>query len=551
MTDEPIDRSKLHPLDRARYGARDFVRDYALVLLAAAGAMLLAYGFAVTTFSISIDEEARFLADRTSIWFGQGRPVIALVKFVIGDTLPLPFYSLALSLVFLFVGGVLWAFLFSHVTNFRTRRRAGVLVFLVVFLTIPVNAYWLTFGTLNIASALAVIWSAAGAWCAWLWGVEGRGRPYFWGSVAFVFLAAGTYQAFAVAALAGVLIAQLVGLLTRKANAEVGTAAAIRQTAWLVAPIVVVLGLALVVNFFLVDRGGYTEDTYIAWGTAGVRSILTRLGAEVVDYLTGTGFVGGWVLVPTVIAAVILLGSVIWRGWQRRSFYPVVLLLVIFALPFALSLALGTPLPNRAMHALPLVAGATWLLLALVVRHGRVLTAGLLGMALLFAIWNGSIVTRLFVSEQFTYEADLRTATQIMERIEQQGWDGERIPLVVVGQRIGGPGEHVAVDETFGRGFFWRSQGLRAPTFMQVFGFPVMVPDADQRAAGAAIAAAMPDWPASGSVLLEDGYAVVRFSEPEIRPALRPSAVDGCSLTPISYVSLVSCGDGDEDEAHL
>jgi len=187
---------------------------------------------------------------------------------------------------------------------------------------------------------------------------------------------------------------------------------------------------------------------------------------------------------------------------------------IIFALPFALSAMLGTPLPNRALKALPLVAAGVWMLLALVLPHGRALTAGLLAVAMVFAVWNGSIVTRLFVSEQLTYEADLRIATQIVERLEQGGWNGEPIPLVVVGRRQGGPAERLAVDETFGNGFFWRSQGLRAPGFMQAFGFPVRVPSVEERAAGAEAAEDMPGWPAHGSVQVEDGVAIVKFSDP-------------------------------------
>ncbi|MEA2025631.1 MAG: glucosyltransferase domain-containing protein [Chloroflexota bacterium] len=511
------ERDELSLLDEAR----DFFRDNALVLLAAAGAMLLAYGFALTTFSVSIDEETRFLGDRTGVWFEQGRPVIAMVKFVLGDTLPLPFYSLALSLAFLYVGGVLWVLLFGHVARLESRRRAGMLAFLVVFLTLPVNAYYLTFGTLNIESSLAVIWSAAGAWCTWLWAVERRGWPWLVGAIAFVFLAVGTYQAYAFAALAGVLIAQLIHLLTTTEDDQPRLSVALRQTARLIAPIVVVLGLAVVVNYVLVDRGGYTEETFIAWGDAGVRAILGRLRDEIGSYLTGTGFVGGWVLIPTVIAAIALIAAVVVRAWRRHSWYPVLLLLIILLLPFALSAALGTPLPNRALKALPLVAGGIWLLLALVVPHGRALTAGLLGAAIIFAIWNGSIVTRLFVSEQLTYEADLRTSSQIMERLERAGWDGERVPLVVVGRRMGGPAERIAVDETFGGGFFWRSGGLRAPGFMQAFGFPVMVPNAEERAAGAAAAEDMPDWPAHGSVVLEDGVAIVKFGDPPTRASTR------------------------------
>ena len=64
--------------------------------------MVLAYGFAATSFSLSIDEDTAFYVDWTNNWIRQGRPAIPLIKFVIGDTLSLPFFNLALALAILF-----------------------------------------------------------------------------------------------------------------------------------------------------------------------------------------------------------------------------------------------------------------------------------------------------------------------------------------------------------------------------------------------------------------------------------------------------------------
>ena len=49
---------------------------------------------------------------------------------------------------------------------------------------------------------------------------------------------------------------------------------------------------------------------------------------------------------------------------------------------------------------------------------------------------------------------------------------------------------------------------------MTVLGYPIDTATSAQRQAGLARARSMPVWPAEGSVVLEDGFFVVRFPDP-------------------------------------
>jgi hypothetical protein len=500
-------------IDAALDRTTAFIRSNAVVLVTAAGAMILAYGFALTSFSLSVDEEVRFLDDSPSVWVDQGRPVIALLKVVLADLLPLPFMNLGLALLALFASAVLWAALFVRAWG-REGHGPGLLMFLIVFTTLPLNAYYLHFNTFNVEVSLGLVWAAGSAWLAWSWAVDGRGRAHAAASVGLALLAVGTYQNLAFAIIAGVLMAQLVRLLARKGpEGPRPTLRATERSLRLAGPAVVALVLGAAFNLIFVARGGYTES-FIAWGVDDPIRIVGRLARSVLHYVAGLGFEGGWVLIPSVVAAAAVLVLVV--RWCLRAgwWFPLALLIVVGYAPFALSSALGTPLPNRAMQALPLVAAGMWLLLAMLLEGRRWMMMALIVMAGLFAVWNAGITTRLFLTEKMTYETDRVIATRIAERLAQAGWDGQPLPIVAVGSRPHGALEGTAVSETFGGSFFNWDQGLRTSVFMTVLGYPLRYPGPEHVEAGLARSQSMPVWPAAGSVIIEDGLVVVKLSEP-------------------------------------
>ena len=60
-------------------------------------------------------------------------------------------------------------------------------------------------------------------------------------------------------------------------------------------------------------------------------------------------------------------------------------------------------------------------------------------------------------------------------------------------------------------------QGQRTSFFMRAIGYPFSYPSPEQIDAAIARGWSMPSWPSAGSVVFEDGVAIVRFSEPEER----------------------------------
>lgn len=496
---------------------REMVRTHALVLGLVVLAMVLAYGYAATTFAISIDEDNSALGlDWTPRWLEQGRPVIPLVKLVLADTIVLPFFDMALALVLLLVAGVLWAAVFLRAARPGHVGAAGLLLFLVVFTTMPVNAYYLAFDTFNVEVSLAWASAAASVWLAWRWAAEDGGPVALAGSSALGAVAMLTYQDFTVVVVAGVVIAQLADLLGRPAGTAPGTRAAIRRSAILAIPVAVALAITAVVSLILVERDGQVVGQFV-WGTFDAASLIGQLTARMRGFALGDGFPGGWVLQPTIAAGVVLVAIVAFRGLRDRRWYPLALLLVMGITPFGLAIAIGQPLPVRAMQTLVLVSAGVWLLVAVLLSPYRFWALGpvLLVMAALFAVWHGGIVTRSFVSEHQTYEADRAIAREIGERLVRAGWDpAAPTAIVTIGQREQGPLETFAAHELIGFSLFNDVDGRRSAGVMRMLGYPLRHATAEETTAARERARTMPDWPAAGSVVLVDGVAVVRFSGP-------------------------------------
>ncbi len=277
-------------------------------------------------------------------------------------------------------------------------------------------------------------------------------------------------------------------------------------------PVLVAAAVSAVIAFAAL-RGSEWHQSLIGWGSESIAAIVQELVSWIASYAIGEGFVGGWVLLPTVAAAVALLGVMVYRAAQGHGWWPIVVLLALLATPFSLGLALGGEQMNRTMQVLPWVAGSVWLLLALALPARRALVGVLLAAGVLLTVWHSSVTGRLFWTEHTTYENDRIIAAAIVERLAADGWDGEQVPIVSVGRRPVTPIEDHADDENIGMSLFNSGGGVRTAPFMITLGYPLWFATAEERALAHDHAQMMPSWPAGGSVVLHEGVAIVKFSD--------------------------------------
>lgn len=492
--------------------ARRFLRANWVPFVAAALAVVFSYGLLLTSASLSEDDELGAYSQGTGPQIGHGRYMAALIQAATNDLLPIPWFEPALALTAMLVAAGLFAFLILRAAGRTERQGIAVFLFLMVALTLPVNAYFMTFVTLAVPIGVGLILAALSAWLVWLWAVDGWRSTNVLAGVVFAVLASSVYQSLVFVPLAAVVAAQLGAIISRDPGTARADREELRRSLRLVLPLLAAVAISAVIAFAAL-RGSGWHSGMLRWGSDPPADILADLVSWIASYTIGDGFVGGWVLIPAILAAAVLVGVVVDRALKGAGWWPVLLAVSLILAPFALGVALGGEQLIRTMQVLPLVAGSVWLLVALALPPRRPVVGALIGAAVLLTIWHASINGRLFWAELTTYENDRLIAAAIVERLAADGWDGETIPIVSVGRRSPTPIEDHADDEAIGRSLFSTGGGLRTPPLMITLGYPLWFATPEERAAAHEHARTMPDWPADGSVVLKDDIAIVRFSD--------------------------------------
>lgn len=492
-----------------------FLRVHRWPIALSVGAALLAHGVALTSASLSLDDELQVILPRIT-GFSIGRPTMALVKAFSQDLMPLPFWNTALALILLLAAGIAFAFLVLRAAHRSSDHRAAITVFLIVFLTLPLTAFWLRWGESAIAYAFGLLIAALAALFSWLWVTEGWGRNAALASAAAAFFVVTTYQSQIFVAVAGALAADL-ALELREGRTPVRLRERALFSVKLQVPLIVGGFLGAIVTARLVwdeNWGSGYHASFLAWGTEDPNVLVRALMQQVTDYATGEGFFGGWVLIPTLVVAAALMVHLVWRALHGAGWWGIVLFTGMLLSPFGASMLLGTALLPRSMQAMPLVAGAVWVLWALTFARVAARRVVLVSAALVLTVWHSSVTSRLYYVELTTYETDRSIASAIVERLATRGWDGAPVPLVTVGARRPTLIEDIDNADAFGYPLFNElGRGARSIPFMAAMGFSFDYPTNDDRAKALKIAEEMPDWPADGAVVLRDGLAIVRFAQ--------------------------------------
>ncbi len=476
-------------------------------------AAMLSYGFAATNFSLSIDEEVHLLYNLNSAWTEQGRWGITLTNFILRTTFPLPFFNPLLAVILLCVTALVWCFVFSRVTNGKLAASPWLKLFAVSYVTLPCNAYFLSFNTYNVDLALGCLFTAAFTLFAFSWAIERYGWTNLVVASLCAMMAIALYQSFLFVCATGVLVAFLLYLETLPSPDRPAGATPFRTLSYFFLPLVTGYALYWIVDAIVAPVKSYV-DTFFNWGTLDTSFILGWLWSAIVALFRGQGFLGGQMVLPLIAAGTVALAIFIWRAVRCGEVIQLLLFLGILLSPFFLWFALGTPMPRRTQHVLPLAYSAIILILALKLRfqdRWRVLAAVI---TVLVIIWNGQANTRIFLSEYLSFKRDENIANDIASRLSQAGWTGTSAPLVVIGTHSTTPARYLMKSETIGGSFFEWDSGSRAPGFMSVLGYPFVSPNAAQRKTALELSASLPDWPQPGSVRFVDGLAIVKMGPP-------------------------------------
>jgi hypothetical protein len=134
-------------------------------------ATLLSYGFALTNYSIGIDDEVtqRFTNENLNVRMGRWGDIV--IRLIFGQTIYLPGWYDFFGVLFLVIGVVLWLYVFETYTNKKYDSIASI-IFICIFISFPYLATTHLFMISVTGSGILMITSAASANLFLLWLVK-------------------------------------------------------------------------------------------------------------------------------------------------------------------------------------------------------------------------------------------------------------------------------------------------------------------------------------------------------------------------------------------
>jgi len=514
--------SNQHKLNIENISDAVFIR---LLVAFAIVVALLTYGYEITNFSLSIDEEIHsFDAGNWRVWISQGRWGMGVLVYLFPHVLSIiPFLPTFLFAIGLGLSAVMFSTIF-------TGSREGGIVFTGIFVTSPIWLHIGEFNTLSWGFALGLMVTALATRYVNAGGIKNSVIA----GVCISFSLA-VYQALFIFYLTVVLLICIKKewhLVANRNSNFFGRNIPIFSDAFKSLIVAVVIYFSMN-HFFMYLSGSsliYLNNfvNLSAYTNAGGEAALMRVFNQTKGLLLGTD--------PTFLGAGIGIASLVlfWIGLLFAlknlfdsgitiitKMYVAVLSIGVILLAMSLILLSAGNIPTRALIAFPLLYAVLSALTFTYKKGQRILW--LIFSAALFT--NIYIATSLFYADHVARQRDLVMATRLIDRIEDVGRGpfGGKIPLVVVGQwqhELGGPALRV---EIFGDSFFEHDGGnpYRIAAYLRLLGCRGLVPLPITEIRDELKEIQLrPSWPAQEAVFRTELAVIVKLSEPTYQQGL-------------------------------
>ena len=119
---------------------------------------ILSYGYEITNFTLSIDEEIWMFRDLKTIcrgWIGDGRWGISLLKLVIPSSDVLPFWNSFVSILIMVVTDILLCKIYSDLGI----KKNAIFAFAILFISSPIISYVLYFSTFSVEVSIGYLFA--------------------------------------------------------------------------------------------------------------------------------------------------------------------------------------------------------------------------------------------------------------------------------------------------------------------------------------------------------------------------------------------------------
>jgi hypothetical protein len=473
---------------------------------------LSGYGFFVTNFTLSIDEELFWMIKDGAPWVGYGRfGNYFLDKYLTIDSSVVPYFTDFFAVVLLLFSAII--FLFSWARE-RSELKLQTTQFIIaggLFLTFPfVNADFMAFSIYNLWLSLGYVLTGISVILTRSY----HKKFYSFNSFVIVILmttAISIYQSFISVYLIIVAILELRKVLGNENRTFLSQ--------WIPPAFFLVTSTCLyyALNFIAQKKisAGYGYiGMLVGWNEQTHPFVTLRATLDsILNIYLGKYGTSGRIL--TILTALFLCRIVI-ESFGSRSLITAFRiyfssLLVIFA-PFSIALILGNMLPARSLVGLPLFLSGAWLIITTNSKENYIKN-GLATIGFILLIFQLQYLNMVFYGDHLRYQNDLHLGRNIVQQIEVEGFDYKVFPIVFIGERDIDATKLISKINSGGRSFFDdSSQSYRMTYFLRTIGYSVLLPTSEDIQI-ANSNPPIPSWPQSGSVTFDGSVISVRLSK--------------------------------------
>lgn len=493
-----------------------YVRNKKVVVIAVLMTILLAYGFEISNWTMTIDEEIHAHREKLQFaiqWIGDGRWGITILKTILPTHFVLPFFNGIMAVVTLGLSALLIAYIFyNYGYSVYSQFSAAIL-----FISCPIFSYYLMFDTFSVELSIGILFAIISAFCTSQYScISGKKRFAF--SIVFLTWSIAIYQTLLfvyIAMICGILLLNVFGeekLLTAKMYAV----CIVNSVLILLISLIIYKSVSVVLEKYVYDFD--YVDGYWRWSYWDFNQCLFEIkNCLKVHFLTpGNFYYGGWMLsIVFIIYIISLLIGII--TCKRR----VILVLAWIGLLFSIAgqnIVMGGPMPIRSFQSIAVFIA---FMIVPVDKIGAMLhkasfrkildiEVGTTIFVILFCLYQSAMINNLFYSEQLRQKSDEATLNRILVDVEDLNVDMTTTPLVFVGSK---PWEsnYKINTEQFELSMFATGQISRIYSWMLDLGYTYVTPKAEQQEKAEHIAEDMSEWPTLGSVKYEDGMVIVNL----------------------------------------
>ena len=500
---------------------KTFICKYKKSIVAAIAFSFLCFGFMLTHFSLTIDEESWILASKNlTMWLYQGRYSIWLLELLFthgGDYAPF---------LWDFLGILFWNFsgvIFSYVLFEKKEVDEKLLfVMLAYYGSIPlVLADVLSFTMYSVWIGLAVI-AVAVAFLLTIRYIENADKKKLFFSYLLLVYAFGTYQAFICVYVTAIVAACALIFLDVSPEASEDMKESRKN---LVRTIITgaLECIAAVISYWLINflvgvligKEAYLEN-YIGWKDANPLKQFVLSLANVPRTSLGIGVPGAVsVCVVTVLFAIFAIYRFFKVKGLKEKLGVFFFTVALCAAPYSLYIAMVSHnTQGRMLLGIPLVVSVQ--VYFLWKECSKLWMRRVLAVIMIWTLFiNARDMNQYFYYSSIIYDKDCDVAAQIMYDVQKLGADYRTKPIAFIGMLEKDDLDIKELGVLGGSFFSWDGgNNSRITDFLETRGYAVQRPTAEQLREALEKSETMTTWPQEGSVVELDDVIVVNLSKP-------------------------------------